>query len=71
MNAQEKLEKIAAAYSTKHRVGDVMVDSHALDNLTGAIIDLEVRGEVDEVCLRTLRRVREQLREIGEILGIP
>jgi hypothetical protein len=70
VTAEEKLEKIAAVYSAKRKVGDVTVDSHALDNLNGAIIDLERTRKVDDVCLRTLTRVREQLREIEEILGI-
>jgi hypothetical protein len=70
MTAEEKLEKIAAIYSARRKVGDFMVDSHPADNLYGAIVDLERRREVDEVCLRTLKRVREQLREIGEVLGI-
>jgi hypothetical protein len=70
VTAEEKLEKIAAVYSMKRKVGDFTVDSHALDNLTGAIIDLERTREVDDVCLRTLKRVREQLREIADVLGI-
>jgi hypothetical protein len=70
VTAEKKLNKIAAIYSTKRKVGDVTLDTHALDNLDGAIIDLERTREVDDVCLRTLKRVREQLREIGEVLEI-
>jgi hypothetical protein len=70
VTAEEKLEKIAAIYNTTRKVGDLTVASHVLDNLDGVVIDLELTRNVDDVCLRTLKRVREQLREIGEILGI-
>jgi hypothetical protein len=70
VNAEEKLEKIAAIFSSKRKVSDLTVDSHALLNLDGAIIDLERTRKVDDVCLRTLKRVREQLREIAEIVGL-
>jgi hypothetical protein len=70
VTVEEKLQKIAAVYSTKSQVGDFAMDTHALYNLDGAIIDLERTHEVDDVCLRTLKRVREQLREIEEILEI-
>jgi hypothetical protein len=70
VNTEEKLEKIAAIYNTERKVGDLTMKSHALANLDGAIIDLERTRRVDDVCLHTLKRVREQLREIGEILGI-
>jgi hypothetical protein len=64
--AEEKLEKIAAVFSTKRKVGDVTVNSHALHNLDGAIADIERTREVDDIGLRTLKRMREQLRQIGD-----
>jgi hypothetical protein len=70
VTAEEKLEKIAAVYNAERKVGDFAMDTHALYNLDGAIIDLERTREVDDVCLRTLKRVREQLREIGEIFRV-
>jgi hypothetical protein len=70
VTAEEKLQKIAAIYSTKSQGGDFATDTHALGNLDGAVIDLERTRRVDDVCLRTLKRVREQLRQIGEILGV-
>jgi hypothetical protein len=59
VTAEEKLERVAAT-----------VSSHALDNLDGAIIDVDRTRKVDDMCLQPLNRVREQLREIGKILGI-
>jgi hypothetical protein len=70
VTAEKKLQKIAAIHSTKSQGGDFAIDTHALGNLDGAIIDLERTRRVDDVCLRTLKRVREQLRQIGEILGV-
>jgi hypothetical protein len=70
VTAEEKLERIAAVFDTKRKVGEHTVSSHALLNLDGAIIDLDRTRKVDDVCLETLNRVRDQLREIGKILGI-
>jgi hypothetical protein len=71
VNTEERLQRIAAIYGIKRKVGDIMVDSDVLLNLDGAIIDIERTRKIDDVSLRTLKRVRDQLREIGEILGFP
>jgi hypothetical protein len=68
--AEKKLEKIAAICNAERKAGDFTIATHALVNLEGAIVDLERTRRVDDVCLNTLNRVREQLREIGEVLGI-
>jgi hypothetical protein len=70
VNAEEKLERIAAIFSTKRNMGDLTVNSDALLNLDGAIADIERTREVDDISLRTLKGVREQLREIAELLGL-
>ena len=70
MTAEEKLAKIAAIYNAERKVRDYNLSTHAGSNLDGAIIDLERTRTVDDVSLRTLKRVRGQLRQIEEILGI-
>jgi hypothetical protein len=40
---------------------------HARHNLDGAIIDAD-HGNFDEVCIRTMRRVRDQIGLVEDIL---
>lgn len=65
MTAEEKLAKIAEIYDNNEQMGN----SHARHNLWGALIDLE-RLEADEVCLKTIRKVMEQLAEIEKYLPL-
>jgi len=71
MTPSQKLGKIKRIYDTRRRRPDgLLVSTHAADNLTGAIIDLERTGRFDATIGRTLRRIEKQLREIGKILGV-
>lgn len=71
MNAEKKLEKIKEIFETVSVDKDGLNRStHAALNLAGAIIDLEESGKCDKTVLITLRRVRNQLREIGKVIGL-
>jgi hypothetical protein len=70
----QKLKKIEAAFETLRYVGKGKkrhsVSNHAYYNLEGAIIDIERTGECDATSLRTIKRVRDQIGKIGQILAL-
>lgn len=67
--ARQKIEQIAAIYETRKRNDDgTYTSNHMRFNLEGALYDLE-RAEADPVCLRTIRRIVEQLASIETVLG--
>ena len=69
MTAEQRLAKIAEIFDTTRRGKDgLTISTHACSNLQGAIIDIERTGKCDAVCLRTLKRVRDQLRRIDRLL---
>lgn len=71
MTPAQKLAKIKAIYETVSITKDGMrVTSHAGYNLDGVIHDIGATGECDKTSLATLRRVRNQLSQIGRILGV-
>jgi hypothetical protein len=45
------------------------VHGDAYWNLAGALIDLERLG-TDPVCIRTIRRVQQQLKEVSDVLQL-
>jgi len=69
VTAEQRLAEIAKIFNTTRRDEDsVMISNHAYWNLQGAIIDIERTGQCDAVCLRTLKRVRDQLGRIDRLL---
>lgn len=70
MTPDEKLDAIAAAYETFTKNADGSWSStHARHNLDGALIDMSTTGEADQICLNTVRRVRDQLAEIEKFIS--
>lgn len=70
MTPEQRLKRIARIYETVRKSkGGLSISSHAGYNLEGAIIDIERTGKCDAVCLRTIKRVRDQLLRIGRILN--
>jgi hypothetical protein len=69
MTAEQRLAKIAKVFDrTRHGNDGLNISTHAYWNLQGAIIDIERTGKCNAVCLRTLKRVRDQLRRIDRLL---
>jgi len=70
MSPEEKLTKITKIYETRRKNDDgSYTTNHARYNLEGALYDLERKG-ADELCLKTIRRVVEQLASIETVLGL-
>jgi hypothetical protein len=69
MTPEQKLAEIAKIFETTRKGKDgVAISTHAYRNLQGAIIDIKRTGKCNAVCLRTLERVRDQLRRIDRLL---
>ena len=68
MNAEAALRAISEILSPPPRIEDgYQVFGDAYWNLGGALIDLERLG-ADPVCIRTIRRVQQQLKEVSNVL---
>jgi hypothetical protein len=69
MKTEAALAAIAAALFPPpvRGEGDYPINSDACLNLQGVLIDLEQRS-TDPVCIRTIRRVHQQLVEVKRIL---
>lgn len=67
----ERLQRLRDIYDTKRRLGKNgwSTSSHARHNLEGALIDLERQG-ADTVCLKTIRRVIDQLAAMEQVLEL-
>jgi hypothetical protein len=69
VTAEQRLAEIAQILDTTRKSRDgVAISNHAYWNLQGAIIDIELTGKCDAVCFRTLKRVRDQLHRIDQLL---
>ena len=68
MKPEAALQAISEILSPPPRIEDgLRVSGDAYLNLAGALIDLERLG-ADPVCIRTIRRVQQQLKEVSKLL---
>jgi hypothetical protein len=68
MKPEAALQAISEILSPPPRIEDELhVQGDAYWNLDGVRIDLERLG-ADPVCIRTIRRVQQQLKEVSKVL---
>jgi hypothetical protein len=68
MKPEAALQAISEILSAPPRTeAGLKVDGDAYWNLCGALVDLERLG-ADPVCIRTIRRVQEQHKEVADVL---
>jgi hypothetical protein len=68
MKPEAALHAISEILSPPPRIEDgLQVSGDAFWNLDGALIDLSRLG-ADPVCIRTIRRVQQQLKEVSNVL---
>jgi hypothetical protein len=69
MESEAALGTIAEILSPPPIKDGLRMSGDAYGNLHGALIDLE-RLNADAVCVRTIRRVLQQLKEVSNILEL-
>jgi hypothetical protein len=68
MKPEAALHAISEILSPPPRLENrLRVDGDAYWNLAGTLIDLERLG-ADPVCIRTIRRVQQQLKDVSKVL---
>src|SRR5687767_15872393 len=68
MTPEAALHAISEIFSPPPRIEEgLKVSGDAYWNLAGALIDLERLG-ADPVCIRTIKRVQQQLKEVSNVL---